>query len=291
MNKKSIGQKILHFPLTKIIVGFVVVISANYFVGILLSTLLKTIQVSKNSNDLIIGIVPPIFAGIAYMVFFAFYEKRKITEFSVENLGRNLFFGIILGTLLQSMTILIMYLRGEYNILHINGLIAIIPALILSFSSAVFEEILLRGILYRVVEEKLGSYIALIISSVVFGVLHFSNPGASVTYGFALMLQAGFLLASAFLWSKNLWFPIALHFAWNFTQGGIYGANISGINAGKSLFTSKIEGNTLFTGGEFGPEGSIQATIFCTLAGIILLVLSIKENKIVMPYWKKSKLQ
>jgi uncharacterized protein len=95
------------------------------------------------------------------------------------------------------------------------------------------------------------------------------------------------LLAAAFIYTKNLWFPIAIHFAWNFSQSGIFGANTSGNALQKTLITSKIEGAEWFTGGAFGPEGSIQATVFCFIAAIVLLVLSQKEGKMVKGFWQK----
>lgn len=97
--------------------------------------------------------------------------------------------------------------------------------------------------------------------------------------GIGLAIQAGLLLGAAYIYSGNLWFPIAIHFAWNFTQSTIFGANVSGNKISKTLITSKIQGAEWFTGGQFGPEGSIQATLFCFIATIILLVLSHREGK------------
>ena len=117
--------------------------------------------------------------------------------------------------------------------------------------------------------------------------MHISNPNSSLNAGIGLAIQAGLLLGAAYIYSRNLWFPIAIHFAWNFTQSAIFGANVSGNAISKTLVISKIEGADWFTGGQFGPEGSIQATVFCLIATIILLVLSHKEGKIIKPYWKK----
>ncbi|MNE88368.1 hypothetical protein D3C80_1856720 [compost metagenome] len=99
--------------------------------------------------------------------------------------------------------------------------------------------------------------------------------------------MAGFLFGAAFIYSRNLWLPIGLHFAWNFTQSGIFGAITSGNEKTSSLLEAKIQGPEFITGGEFGPEGSIQATVICLIATVILLVLNAKQNKIIKPYWKK----
>ena len=98
-------------------------------------------------------------------------------------------------------------------------------------------------------------------------------------------IEAGFLMGTAYIYARNLWFPIAIHFAWNFMQSGIFGAITSGNEKTSGLLTTKLAGSQLITGGEFGPEATIQAIIFCVLAAIILLQLS--KNKIIRPYWEK----
>jgi hypothetical protein len=287
MEQKSIGQKILHFPLTKIIIG-VSVCGAVLSIGKLLITkILDLTALDVNIKNLIIGLVVALFAIVSYTYLFKFYEKRVIKEFSKKGLFKSLTIGILLGVLLQSLTILVIYLKGGYSIVSINPILFLVPPLTMAFTSAIFEEILMRGIIFRITEEKLGSYFSLFISAILFGAMHLGNPNSSLIAAIGLAIQAGLLLASAYIYSRNLWFPIAIHFGWNFTQSGIFGANVSGSTISKTLITSKIEGAEWFTGGQFGPEGSIQATAFCFIATVILLILSHKEGKIISPYWKR----
>ena len=114
-----------------------------------------------------------------------------------------------------------------------------------------------------------------------------ANPHTTLISSLCIT-AAGFLMGAAFIYSRNLWFPIALHFAWNFTQSGIFGAITSGNEKTSSLLEAEIHGPEFITGGEFGPEGSIQAIVFCALGTILLLALSQKQNKIIKPYWKRS---
>jgi membrane protease YdiL (CAAX protease family) len=287
MNQKSIGQKILYYPLTKIIIGFIV---CGVVVGLgktLIEKALELTNLDKDLRSFIAGIFTAILAIISYKYLFKFYEKREITEVSTNRIIKNLSLGIILGAVLQSLTILIIYLKGGYSIISINPILFIIPPLTMGITSAIIEEVLFRGILFRIPEEKLGSYISLIISAIIFGTIHLSNPNSSLSAGIGLAIQAGLLLGAAYIYSRNLWFPIAIHFAWNFMQSAIFGANVSGNAISKTLVVSNIEGANWFTGGQFGPEGSIQATIFCLIATIILLILSHKKGNIIKPYWKK----
>lgn len=287
MDKKSIGKKILHFPITKIIVGlFFCGIIVGFGQALLLKSL-ELITIDEDLKNLIVGIFNSILIVLTYILLFKNYEKRKILEFSKKGVFKALLIGTFLGIILQSLTILVIYLNDGYSVLYINPILFIIPPLTMGITSAIIEETLLRGIIFRIPEEKLGSYISLLISAIIFGALHLSNPNSSLSAAIGLAIQAGLLLGAAFIYSRNLWFPIAIHFAWNFTQSAIFGANVSGFGISKTFIKSEIKGDEWFTGGEFGPEGSIQATVFCLIATIILLVLSHKEGKIIKPYWRK----
>ncbi len=90
------------------------------------------------------------------------------------------------------------------------------------------------------------------------------------------------------MYYRSLWVPIVIHFAWNFTQNRILGAITSGNEKTSSLFTSTIKGPELLTGGLFGPEGSIQALLLCSIAAILFVGQLYKEHKIVKPFLKNN---
>ena len=283
---KSYLKTFFHFPLTKIIVGLFVCIAASNVGGMLSRKILSSTDIDSDLQNLVSAIFVAAIALIVYFLMFKFYEKREIAELSKKNIVRDLAIGIVLGAVLQSLTIFVIYLFGGYEIVAINPVWFLIPPLTLALTSAIVEEILLRGIIFRISEEKLGSYIALLISAALFGALHLGNPNSSVTAGIGLATQAGLLLGAAYIYSRNLWFPIAVHFAWNFSQSAIYGAAVPGKNISNTLITSNIEGAQWYTGGSFGPEGAIQATLFCSIATVVLLMLSHKKGHFVSPYWK-----
>ena len=118
--------------------------------------------------------------------------------------------------------------------------------------------------------------------------MHLANPHSSVLASLGLAIQAGLLLGAAYIYARNLWFPIAIHFAWNFMQSGIFGVSTSGNSMGKSLLTTKINGAEWFTGGLFGPEGSIQATVFCLIAAVVLILMSHRQQKIARASWQRN---
>jgi len=284
MKSLSLTQKILHFSIVKIIVGIICCAGIVTVAQVGMSKPLSPTSLAKDEKMLLIGIIVAILSIGTYIFLFRYYEKRSITELSTKGLGKNLSIGILLGVLLQSLTILVIYLNKGFTVISVNSILFILPSLTMAFTSAIFEEILFRGILFRITEEKLGSYWALVISAIIFGAMHLANPHSTVLASLGLAIQAGLLLGAAYIFSRNLWFPIAIHFAWNFTQSGIFGASTSGSTMGKSLLTTKIEGAEWFTGGQFGPEGSIQATLFCLVATIVLILLSHKQHKIIKPF-------
>lgn len=286
--KRNIGHRILHSAIVKIIIGFLLVAGVASIYQLILEDVLESSSLQSDHKDLIVGIGVAIISIAIYILLYKIYESRKITELSSRRLIRNLSLGLLLGFGLQTLTIAVIYISGSYEILAFNSFAFLFPSLTMAITASVFEEILFRGILFRLIEEKLGSYLALVISAIVFGGLHYFNPNSSFLAAAGLAIQAGVLLGAVYIYSKNLWLPIALHFAWNFTQSGIYGASTSGNEISKSLITSRIDGSTLITGASFGPEGSIQATLFCLSAAIIILIICKKQNKIVPPSWVKK---
>lgn len=287
MEALTTKQKIFDFPVTKIILALIAFMAFVVIGQQIVAKVLALTALDRDYRNLIKGIIVSALAVTSYILFFKYYEKRAVTEISAKRLAQNLIFGTLIGVVLQSLTVLVIYLNGSFSIVAVNPVSFILIPLTIAFTVAIIEEILVRGIVFRIIEEKLGSYIALLISGIIFGALHLANPNSTLLSGLCITI-AGFLLGAAFIYSRNLWFPIAIHFAWNFMQSGIFGAITSGNEKTASLLATKIEGATLITGGEFGPEGSVQATLFCLIAVIILLTLSKKENKIIKPYWKKE---
>ncbi|RMH64259.1 MAG: CPBP family intramembrane metalloprotease [Calditrichaeota bacterium] len=288
MNVSSPVRKIIHFPLTKIIIGIVglaLVMSAGQYVTH--KTLADT-TLNPDVVNLIVGLVSAVLTIWAYRVLFRFYEKRSVTELSTRGMFKNLATGMVIGALLQSLTIAVIYLSGGYRIMDVHPVYFLIPPLTMGLTSAIMEEILVRGIIFRILEEKMGSYIALGISALLFGFMHLANPNSSLWVAAGLVIQAGLLLGMAYIYSRSLWLPIAIHFAWNFTQSAIFGARVSGLEISRTLITSRISGPAWLTGGGFGPEGSVQATLFSLIVTSILFVLSKRQGRIIAPVWKKE---
>ncbi|WP_125723127.1 CPBP family intramembrane glutamic endopeptidase [Flavobacterium ustbae] len=286
MKTLTLKQKISHSSIIKVLLALLVFMAVVVIGQQIASKLLALTPLDKNFRNLLKGLFVSTACVLSYITFFKKFEKRNITEFATKELLKNVLLGAMLGLVLQSLTILIIYLNGSYSVVAINPITFILIPFAIMFTVAIIEEILVRGIIFRVMEEKLGSYLALTISSLIFGILHLANANSTVLSSLCIT-TAGFLFGAIFIYTRNLWCPIALHFAWNFTQSGIFGAITSGNEKTSSLLEARIQGPEFITGGAFGPEGSIQATVICLIATVIILILNEKHNKIIKPYWKK----
>ncbi len=277
-------MKFLQFPLTRIFLGFALLILVP---GIAQLGVQALVGNETTSADAIAVIVITAVTLLTYYWFVRIIERRKVSELASTYTLKELSAGILLGTVLFSTTIAILWLLGYYQVSAVNALQSIVPWLLIGIISGTFEELLMRGILFRIMEESLGTWIAIALSALVFGALHLSNPNATVWAGLAISLEAGIMLAAAYVYSRRLWLPIGIHIAWNFVQGGIFGVSVSGVES-KGLLESTLQGPVLLSGGEFGAETSIFAVIVCLIAGIYFVWKSYSQGKFIKPFWNRA---
>lgn len=223
-----------------------------------------------------------------YIGFVRLVERRAVTELAPPGMGRELGIGLLIGAGLYTACILILIVAGIYRIDGLNPVSAMLPAIAVPLSSGIFEELLFRGVLFRVVEEWLGSWISLAVSSLVFGLVHLMNPTATLLGAIFISAEAGILLAAAYMLTRRLWMSMGFHFAWNFTQSAVFSGTVSGGYALPGLIKPDIDGPALLTGGVFGIEASVIAFVLCTATGVVLLIMAVRRGHVVPPFWKQK---
>lgn len=227
-------------------------------------------------------------AGFAVYIGFAhLVEQRAASELDLPGRGRELGYGLLLGAGLYTVCELILMALGIYRIEGLNPLRFMLPAMAMALSSSVFEELLFRGVLFRSVETWFGTWAALVVSSLVFGLSHLMNPQGTLEGALFIAVEAGVLLAAAYILTRRLWLCIGFHLSWNYTQSAVFSGIVSGNEAEEGLIRSTVKGPTLLTGGDFGVESSVLALVLCTATGIVMLVLAAKRGRIVPPVWKR----
>lgn len=268
--------RVLQFPLSRIVVlGGLVLYLMAWTEG--------RIEAFKDSP--VIGVMIALFMALAVMAAYVAWgrlvERREVTELSLPGAGREWTAGGMLGFGLYAGCVLLLMLSGMFQVEGLNPISYMVPAAAMAIKSSVFEELLFRGVLFRSVEGMAGSWIAIMVSSLVFGILHLINPDATVAGAIYIAIEAGLLLAAAYLITRRLWMAIGYHMVWNYVQSAVFSGIVSGSVAQPGLLQVKIDGPRFYTGGSFGMEQSVFALVLCTITGVILLIIAIRRGHIV----------
>ncbi|HWU04930.1 MAG TPA: type II CAAX endopeptidase family protein [Streptomyces sp.] len=231
--------------------------------------------------QLALGLLAAVFAVLLYGWVVRTTEHRPSTEVARKGAGAAIGRGLLIGVAMFGAVITSIFLNAHYEI---NGLASPTGAVGLAgfmAAVAVMEELLFRGVLFRIVEERTGTWTALALTAVLFGAAHLFNPNASLWGALAIAIEAGGMLAAAYAATRTLWVPIGLHFGWNFAAAGIFSSEVSGGDTPQGLLDTVTSGPTWVTGGDFGPEGSVYAVLFGALITIGFLWLAHRRGNLV----------
>jgi membrane protease YdiL (CAAX protease family) len=210
-----------------------------------------------------------------------FIDKRSFSSLGfniTSNTVRDFVFGLALPAALIAVIFL---LEWGFGWLQVDGFAwhdaefgemakSLILLAVVFIAVGFYEEILFRGYYMQNLKESMGRPLAILLTSVGFGLAHLANANATFM-GVLGTAAAGIIFAYAWLRSKALWLPIALHISWNFFEGPVFGFPVSGREE-FSLIRVRVEGPELLTGGAFGPEaGLIVVPVLAAAAWIIWL--------------------
>lgn len=204
---------------------------------------------------------------------------------SLTGLGRSLAIrkkdllsGISLAIVLYAVGFGVSLLAGA---IEIAGVVFNPSSLLISFVFfllvAITEEFALRGfVLERMLQGGVNKFWALFLSATLFSLVHIANPNFDFL-SFINILLAGILLGSSYIYTRNLCFPIALHWFWNWIQGPVLGYEVSGNKFCDGLLTLYLPETNLINGGAFGFEGSILCTVLM-VAGTAVILKMFRKN-------------
>jgi membrane protease YdiL (CAAX protease family) len=275
VKRKSI-KRVLRFPLTRIAVGVVVC-------GIALLGTNSGLRFVLGSESDLLRIVRWILSTLVLLATYSFlfrnYEGREITELSRENLLKESLIGLFTGAFSITLIIIVLYVLGYYEVLSTISAIYLLLPLFMFITLSVFEELVFRGIIYRIAEESLGTNLALMLSALLFGLAHLPNENANAISVFSAA-SGGILAGLLFSMTKRLWLPIFFHAGWNWAQGSL-GVTVSGIEEMPGFVQSSINGPELITGGAFGPENSIYTIALVLVLSGVTYYLAWKMGNVV----------
>jgi membrane protease YdiL (CAAX protease family) len=222
-----------------------------------------------------------------YAVLVRWLERRWPRELALRPGGRWGVLGLLAGFAMFSAVYAVFALLGLLQWRGFDAQAGLGPILLLSVVAGIGEELIFRGVLFRIAEECFGTLAAIVVSAAFFGLAHAGNPGATLMSSLAIALEAGVMLALAFAWTRSLWFVMGLHAAWNFTEGGVYGAPVSGFDShGLMRIDVAKDAPAWLTGGAFGPEASVVALGVCLLAAALFLRATLRQGR-----WQRGSLR
>ena len=221
----------------------------------------------------------PCFTFVAAAIILSLYallvrwiEGHWPTDLSLRHLVPHTLLGLLVGFFFMVLVVSTIVATGSATVSW-KGFLADrqLDMFMMFLAVAVGEEMILRGVIFRWIDERWNTGVALLISAILFGWMHISNDNATWWSSLAIAIEAGLLLGAAYKWSGTLWVPIGIHWAWNYVQGNIFGLAVSGMNTGTTMLVTTANGPDIITGGAFGPEASIISVAFGSFLTLVFL--------------------
>jgi hypothetical protein len=236
-------------------------------------------RLDANTSSLVRRLGISVALVASYAAFARFYERRSPRELAPR--GRWILLGAAAGAASIGITIGALYATGHYRLAEYRGWGTAAGILVVIAIAAVMEEIVYRGVLFRIAEEHFGTRVAVVAGAAIFGAVHLANDGARwVTFVSVTLL--GLMWAGIFVLSRNLWVTTAHHLAWNATIF-VVGVPLSGSEDWRARAPAEtvVLGSDLWTGGAFGPEDSWISLVVSVVICAVLWRLARKRGQII----------
>lgn len=264
----------------KLIVPYLITVSAFQLCGILLLGL-SAADLGGDLNSLQELVVSVFGAAGTFLVVWLFRKYADHADFGSLGLRqlqyKDVFYGVLTGFLIMFTGFVLLWVSGEISYLGSSLVVHDFALNLLFFIAVAFtEELLMRGYILTNLMASMNKYLALAVSSLLFSLMHIGNAN----YGWFPALElftAGFMLGLSYIYTRNLWFPIALHFSWNFFQGTVFGFNVSGKHVYGIISQLRYQ-DTIWNGGAFGFEGSVLSMVLQLIAIACIYLLFRKRG-------------
>jgi len=240
------------------------------------------------SNGLLVSVIASLFS-VTISVFLArkFLDRRSIQSLGLKTDLRALWDLLVGIGIAAAMMSFIYALEWAFGWLSFEGfawqtqsmdavLIGTLEMLLIFILVGWEEELLSRGYHMQNLASGINLTWGVILSSLIFALMHLGNPNVSVMAVLGL-IAAGFFLAFGYLRTRQLWLPIGLHIGWNFFEGTVFGFQVSGLDIYR-LVEQTVQGPQIFTGGEFGPEAGLILIPGLALGVVLIHVYSRIRN-------------
>ncbi len=286
---RPLWRRIADFPLVALAIALVALLAPLAGIGPFLKLL--PLESLPRWIDAPLGALCVIVVAIVvYKLLVARLGDAPRDDLPFDRRTRDVLRGAAIAALLMSAIVGVAAALGAYRIDGWGGSTSFLTLLLgAGLQAALFEEIVVRGVLFRFLEEFGGSWFALALSSALFGFGHIFNANATMFSSLAIAVEAGLMLGGAYMLTRNLWLAIGLHFGWNMVQGYVWDVPVSGFPV-DGLVDAHGAGSALLSGGAFGLEASVIALALATPLGLWFVVEAARRGHVVRPWWARRRL-
>jgi uncharacterized protein len=219
----------------------------------------------------------------AYLSYVRWVKKRPAFELSLPGALKETGAGFLLGAGLISLSIALLAALGNYQLDGINTNITWFRYIAGFFAVAMLEELIFRAVLFRLIEKSLGSVIAIVLSTALFGLVHLINPNATWLSTVSLTFIS-LIFVGSFVMTRRVWLCVGLHWSWNLFQA-LYSVSVSGIET-QGVLNGRLIGPSWLTGGGFGVEASVLTLLLSLLTASCLLYKAHRNGQFRAPFWR-----
>ncbi len=287
---KPLWKRILQFPLVALILAFLLMVLVQVLAaGVSYLAGTENAELST-PTDVVFAITVTVLTVLAYKLIVVRMGEQRRDDLPFDGRARDAASGFVQGGLVFSAIVGVAALLGAYQALGLSPAEDWLTILLATgLMAGVTEEILLRGIVFRWLEELGGSWVALALSSLLFGFLHAANPNATLISSLSIALAAGVLLGGAYMLTRSLWLAIGMHAGWNVTQSLVWDVPVSGVTL-DGWVESRLVGNPILSGGAFGLEASVITMVIATAYGVWLIVRAARRGHVMRNWWARRRL-
>lgn len=270
----SLGRRVLRHPLARMLGASLAMFLALALSFAMMESLLPKTHVVAWPN-----LLAAMACALGYWVYVNRVERRKVTELGHAGALSEWARGAGLGVLIGLLTLMPLWGLGFYGVERLGDSFALLQQMPEMVLVSVFEELLIRGVIFRIAEQAWGSRRALVLSTVVFVAAHL--PGGINLVGMLVTAAASIAFTAAYQLSRRLWLPIGMHFAWNYMFSAVLSLPVSGYDA-KGWVRGTISGPEWLSGGAYGIEASAAALLVWVIAATLLLNRADKDGRFIL---------
>ncbi|PKP29763.1 MAG: hypothetical protein CVU00_14395 [Bacteroidetes bacterium HGW-Bacteroidetes-17] len=273
-------SRILQYPLSRIFVAFL------FLIPVILTNNLLSIFVLDGLGEPLGSYVHyatiPIFIFLLFILYAKYtksFEGRKAFELNFNGWYKEFGIGLAIGGGMVVIITAILWMLNFYAVDHLNSPQVLFTGFLRYGYGSLLEELIFTIIFFRLIEEYSGTLVSFIATSMLFGLMHLGNDGATLGSSSLIMLEHVVILAP-FMLTRRIWMVWAIHLSWNYFQTAVFGMNNSGMAHG-GFITPNISGPEWITGGSFGIEASYLSILVNIAFGLVILIVAIKREQFV----------